>query len=88
MRAACEIYANPDPNPNPNQGKKRIMRAAYEIHAGPMNFKYYMHHEVDEKQKCVTFHLDYDRCAAPEPQAAPEPDPDLKPNPELPARLA
>ena len=53
-----------------------------------MNFKYYMHHEVDEKQKCVTFHLDYDRCAAPEPQAVPEPDPDLKPNPELPARLA
>jgi len=26
-----------------------------------MNFKYYMHHEVDEKQKCMTFHLDYDR---------------------------
>lgn len=66
----------------------RVMRATYEIHAGPMNFKYYMHHEVDEKQKCVTFHLDYDRCAAPEPQAVPEPDPDLKPNPELPARLA
>jgi len=66
----------------------RVMRATYEIHAGPMNFKYYMHHEVDEKQKCVTFHLDYDRCAAPEPQAAPEPDPDLKPNPELLARLA
>lgn len=43
------------------EGKKRIMRAAYEIHAGPMNFKYYMHHEVDEKQKCMTFHLDYDR---------------------------
>lgn len=60
----------------------RVMRATYEIHAGPMNFKYYMHHEVDEKQKCVTFHLDYDRCAAPEP------DPDLKPNPELLARLA
>jgi hypothetical protein len=51
------------------------MRAMYEIHAGPMNFKYYMHHEVDEKQKCVTFHLDYDRCAAPEPQPAPEPKP-------------
>ena len=51
------------------------MRAAYEIHAGPMNFKYYMHHEVDEKQKCMTFHLDYDRCAAPEPQAVTEPKP-------------
>ena len=51
------------------------MRAAYEIHAGPMNFKYYMHHEVDEKQKCMTFHLDYDRCAAAEPRAAPEPKP-------------
>ena len=39
----------------------RVMDAMYEIHAGPMNFKYYMHHEVDEKQRCVTFHLDYDR---------------------------
>ena len=65
----------------------RVMRATYEIHAGPMNFKYYMHHEVDEKQNCVTFHLDYDRCAAPEPQAVPQPNPDLKPNPDLLARL-
>lgn len=73
----------------------RVMRATYEIHAGPMNFKYYMHHEVDEKQKCVTFHLDYDRCAArrsPKPRRSLTltssltlscwhgwPDPDLKP---------
>jgi len=43
------------------EGRLRVMKAAYEIHAGPCYFKYFMHHEVDEKQKCMTFHLDYDR---------------------------
>lgn len=67
------------------QGRLRVMKAAYEIHAGPCYFKYFMHHEVDEKQKCMTFHLDYDRCAAPELQPAPEPNPRPQPWPSHPS---
>jgi len=49
------------PYSDKKEGRLRVMKADYEIHAGPMNFKYYMRHEIDEHQKCMTFHLDYDR---------------------------
>ena len=49
------------PYADSTQGKLRVMKAAYEIHAGPMGFKYFMLYEVDLAQMCMAFHLDYDR---------------------------
>jgi len=37
------------------------IRAVYDIHALHLKFKYFMLHRYDPKQRCLTFHLDYDR---------------------------
>lgn len=52
---ACATYADT------NQNGIQTVKATYEISALHMKFKYYVTHVYDPAQRCMVFHLDYDR---------------------------
>jgi len=43
------------------EGGLRTVKSTYEIAVMHLKFKYFMTHQVDPAQHCMTFHLDYDR---------------------------
>ena len=52
---SCVTYADT------NQNGVQIVKSIYEISALHMKFKYYVQHTYDPAQRCMVFHLDYDR---------------------------
>merc|ERR1719247_4005122 len=52
---SLEIYASDE------QKGQQIVKSTYEISALHMRFKYFVTHTYDPSQRCMVFHLDYDR---------------------------
>ena len=52
---SCVTYADA------TQGGLQVVKSEYEISALHMRFKYYVKHTFDPAQRCMVFHLDYDR---------------------------
>jgi len=58
MVSGCDrsvVYANGE------QGGQQVVKSEYEIHALHMHFTYFVTHIYDPAQRCMVFHLDYDR---------------------------
>jgi len=51
----CEPYSSAD------KGGLQTVKSTYEISALHMRFKYFITHTYDPAQRCMVFHLDYDR---------------------------
>lgn len=58
MIKGCELLV---PYADTEQGGVRTVKATYEIKVAHMKLRYYMLHQIEMAQRCMVFHLDYDR---------------------------